>query len=1029
MSDQEIDSAFKKSNDWFFEIFNDNSIGMVITDLETTKYQLVNQAFLKFTGYSKEEVVGKTALDLNLIEPSFRAEKLAKLKRAGRLTNVEMLIRKKNGTDVWALVSVQVMTIKGHQYALTSFVDISAQKEAEALSAQLVAIVESSDDAIISKLRDGTINTWNKGAEKMFGYTSKQAVGKNITLIIPTEYFNEETETITRLKNDEVVEHYETMRVKKNGDIINVSLTVSPIKNQQGQIIGFSKIARDITDQKKASYARNLIEASLDPLVTINSDGKITDVNEASVKVTGITREHLTGTDFSNYFTDSTEARKGYQQVFEKGFVADYPLTIKNINGVLTDVMYNASVYKDNNGHVLGVFAAARDITHQKHTSQYVRSLIEASLDPLVAISPEGKIMDMNEALTTITGKTREFLIGTNFKDYFTDSQKADEIYQEVFAKGYVVDYPLTIKDHKNTDVLFNGSVYKNEQGRVLGAVVVARDITERKRIETELVEAKVFAELATMIAEEAKNKAEAATQIAEEAVRSKQQFLSNMSHEIRTPMNAIIGFTKVILKTELSPKQKEYLSAIKMSGDALIVLINDILDLAKVDSGKMTFEQTPFKMEHSISAMLHLFDVKIQEKNLKLIREYDRKIPKVLLGDAVRLHQIILNLVSNAVKFTSTGTIAVSVRLLKEDADTATVEFEVSDTGIGIATEHIDRIFENFQQASSGTSRLFGGTGLGLAIAKNLVEQQGGSIRVSSKMEEGSTFSFILSFPKSNADTNVESAYEELNTEPKNIKVLVVEDMDLNQLLMKTLLDDFGFERDIAANGKIAIEKLQAKSYDVILMDLQMPEMNGFEATEYIRNVMKLKTPIIALTADVTTVDLAKCKAAGMNDYIAKPVDEKVLYSKIVGSVMKPTPIVVQNEHQNDQGKRSRYTDLDYLSQRTKNDPDLMMEMISAYLEQTPPLVKAMKQGLLNEDWDSLHAAVHKMIPSFAIMGMNPDFEGIAKKVQEFARAQEKIEGISTLVSQLEEVCTQACVELEGELNRFKNTADAKRD
>ncbi|MEI9912049.1 MAG: ATP-binding protein [Bacteroidota bacterium] len=381
--------------------------------------------------------------------------------------------------------------------------------------------------------------------------------------------------------------------------------------------------------------------------------------------------------------------------------------------------------------------------------SQYSRSLIEASLDPLVTISPEGKITDMNEALVNITGIEREKLTGTDFFDYFTEPQKARQVYQEVFAKGFVADYPLTIMDGKLTDVLFNGSVYKDEQGNVIGAVVVARDMTEQKRIEKELTEAKVFAELATLIAEEAKSKAESAMRTAEDAVKAKQQFLSNMSHEIRTPMNAIIGFTKVVLKTDLTGKQKEYLTAIKMSGDALIVLINDILDLAKVDAGKMVFEQTPFKMALSISAMLHLFETKIQEKNLELVKEYDNKIPEVLVGDPVRLHQIILNLVSNAVKFTTKGKITVSVNLLNEDEETATIEFAVTDTGIGIPENKIKDIFENFQQASSITSRLYGGTGLGLAIVKQLVESQSGNIRVKSKMDEGSVFSFILSFQK----------------------------------------------------------------------------------------------------------------------------------------------------------------------------------------------------------------------------------------------------------------------------------------
>ncbi|MCX6210552.1 MAG: ATP-binding protein [Bacteroidetes bacterium] len=653
-------------------------------------------------------------------------------------------------------------------------------------------------------------------------------------------------------------------------------------------------------------------------------------------------------------------------------------------------------------------------------TANYARSLIEASLDPLFTINTEGKIMDMNNASINVIGKSRKALIGTDFFDYFTEPKKAREGYQEVFAKGFVADYPLTIKDHKLTDVLFNGSIYKDEAGNVLGIVVVARDITEQKRVEKELTEAKIFAELATTIAEDAQSKAEAAMRIAEDAVKAKQQFLSNMSHEIRTPMNAIIGFTKVVLKTELSAKQKEYLTAIKMSGDALIVLINDILDLAKVDAGKMTFEQTPFKMAMSIAAMLHLFETKIQEKNLELVKEYDNNIPEVLIGDSVRLHQIILNLVSNAVKFTNEGKITASVRLQSEDAENVVLEFAISDTGIGISENKLDKIFENFQQASSGTSRLFGGTGLGLAIVKQLVESQGGETNVKSKIDEGSTFSFTLSFKKTKEAAEIENGLVEVNREIKDIKVLVVEDIALNQLLMKTLLDDFGFERDIAGNGKIAIEKLQSKVYDIILMDLQMPEMNGFEATTYIRNVMKLSVPIIALTADVTTVDLAKCKAVGMNDYIAKPVDERLLYSKIVGLIKKTTTVKLEENVMNET-KKSKYIDLEYLMHRTKSNPALMMEMISLYLEQTPPLIKAMKESFDKKDWQTLYAAVHKMIPSFSIVGIHTDFEAMAKKIQEFANSQTQTDEIQELVLQLGTVCTQACRELEEELNRIK--------
>jgi PAS domain S-box-containing protein len=738
-----------------------------------------------------------------------------------------------------------------------------------------------------------------------------------------------------------------------------------------------------------------------------------------------MTREKLTGSDFLEYFTEPKKAREVYKEVFANGSVTDSPLTLRHKDGKLTDVLFNGSVYKDNHGIVKGVVVVARDVTAQKLLSKYSLSLIEASLDPLVTINTEGKITDMNQATVNITGLTREELTGSDFLNYFTEPKKARQVYKEVFAMGSVADSPLTLrhKDGKLTDVLFNGSIYKDDRGNVLGVVIVARDVTDQKRIATELMEAKMFAEMATSIAEIAKSTAEKSTITAENAVKAKQQFLSNMSHEIRTPMNAIVGFTKVILKTDLTAKQREYLNAIKMSGDALIVLINDILDLAKVDAGKMTFEQTPFKLAMSISAMLHLFETKIHEKNLKLVIHYDKNIPPVLVGDPVRLHQIILNLVSNAVKFTTRGKITCSVNLLSEDKEKVTIEFAVTDTGIGIQENKIATIFENFQQATSGTTRLYGGTGLGLAIVKQLVHSQGGTIHVKSMVNEGSTFSFTLSFRKTKADAEPDVELVERDTELKGIKVLVVEDIALNQLLMKTVLDDFGFESDIAANGKIAIEKLQYNTYDIILMDLQMPEMNGFEATEYIRSKMNMNIPIIALTADVTTVDLAKCTSVGMNDYLAKPIDERILYSKIVGFVKKN--ILISDKIIEDVGyanKPIRCIDLDYLTHRTKSNPALMLQMISLYLEQTPPLISAMKQGFQDKDWHSLYAAVHRLIPSFSIMGISIDFENMAKKIQEYAATQKQSDGISDMVLQLENILEQSCEELEVEYNTMKN-------
>jgi PAS domain S-box-containing protein len=427
---------------------------------------------------------------------------------------------------------------------------------------------------------------------------------------------------------------------------------------------------------------------------------------------------------------------------------------------------------------------------------------------------------------------------------------------------------------------------YLETNETISGVTIIAYEVTAQVMAKNELIESKINADQKTIIAEE--------------AVKSKQQFLSNMSHEIRTPMNAIIGFTNVVLKTNLDLSQREYINAIKESGDALIVLINDILDIAKVDAGKMTFEKTPFNLSNSITTILHLFEPKMKEKKLELHNEYDAAIPLNLIGDPMRLRQIILNLMSNAVKFTSKGKITIRLNLLKEDAENATIEFLITDTGIGIPKNKIADIFNNFEQATISTSSSFGGTGLGLAIVKQLVQLQGGTINVNSEEGKGSTFGFILSFDKQNAEEEItpmsptqpvqEIPYEKNTSE--NIKVLVVEDIALNQLLIKIILLDFGYDVTIADNGKIAIENLQKNKYDLILMDLQMPIMNGFEATRHIRNVMNSNIPIIALTADVTSVDVEKCIAAGMNDYVSKPIDEKILYAKIITSLKESNTI-----------------------------------------------------------------------------------------------------------------------------------------
>ena len=639
----------------------------------------------------------------------------------------------------------------------------------------------------------------------------------------------------------------------------------------------------------------------------------------------------------------------------------------------------------------------------QKNTDFKFQSFLESVPDAILLINKIGKIKYVNSQTEVLfgydkfelIGESIELLMPSRFKKSHEQLRDNYMLNPKIRKMGNGMELFAKNKNQMEFPVEISLSNLETEEGLLICASI--RDVSSQKSIEKALKEAIIKSE---------------------NAVKSKQQFLSNMSHEIRTPMNAIIGFTKVILNTELTNKQREYLTAIKTSGDTLIVLINDILDLAKVDSGKLIFEKTPFKLSVSIKTMLHLFETKILEKNLELIVNYDSSIPEVIMGDVVRLHQIIINLVSNAIKFTSDGSITIEVKTLSNNDDFITIEFSVSDTGIGIEKNNIDKIFENFQQAHSQTSRIYGGTGLGLAIVKQLVEAQGGSISVQSVENEGSVFSFILQFDKAHGATVLDiDAVELVDYNITGTSVLVVEDVELNQLLMKTLLDDFGFECDIVANGKIAIEALENKQYDIILMDIQMPVMNGFQATDYIRNVLKLNLPIIALTADVTTVDLEKCKTFGMNDFVAKPVDDRKLFNKIISLLKKSKSSITASKIEEHPDSEYQFIDMTYLNMITKSNSKLKIEMINLYLKQTPLLINSLSKSYNEKNFDTLKASIHKLLPSFSIVGIDDKYLELAKKIENNINSSQ----LKNWIKKLENACNQAIEELKTELKNLK--------
>jgi PAS domain S-box-containing protein len=499
----------------------------------------------------------------------------------------------------------------------------------------------------------------------------------------------------------------------------------------------------------------------------------------------------------------------------------------------------------------------------------YTRSLIESNIDALATTDPSGIITDVNKQMEALTGCTRDELIGAPFKGYFTDPERAEAGIKLVLSEKKVTDYELTARalDGKQTVVSYNATTFYDRARTLQGVFAAARDVTERKRVEAELQQAKAMAETAS---------------------RAKSDFLASMSHEIRTPMNAIVGIADLLAKTPLSPVQDKYVQIFRRAGDNLLNLINDILDLSKVEASQLELERTRFSLNDLLEKAREMVAVRAQEKGLTLVCEIASTVPTDLVGDPTRLRQVLLNLLGNAIKFTESGEVALRVTPDANASVPGALRFTISDTGIGIPGEKLSAVFERFTQADSSTTRSYGGSGLGLTISKRLVELMGGRIWVESGVGKGSVFSFAVPLEIwSGATRRVETP---VGTGPElplpALSILLVEDSTDNRTITVAYLQDTPYQVDIAANGAVGYEKFTAGHYDLVLMDRQMPVMDGLTATRAIRAWEQANhqppTPIIALTASALKGDQEKCVAAGCTAYLTKPIKQQVLLQAI---------------------------------------------------------------------------------------------------------------------------------------------------
>lgn len=609
-------------------------------------------------------------------------------------------------------------------------------------------------------------------------------------------------------------------------------------------------------------------------------------------------------------------------------------------------------------------------------------------------------IIYTNKAFKEMTGYDESEVIGKNLQMFFgpeTNRRELSKIRKALMSSSPVRTELICYK--KNGETYWNDInivPVENERNIITHWVSVHRDISQRKYTEKALINAKIMAE---------------------ESMKSKERFLANMSHEIRTPMNAVIGMTNLLLNnTSLTTEQTEYVEIIKQSSDNLLVIINDILDFSKIESGKITFESAAFSLSNLVQKVISILNVKASQKGLKLVVSVDSLCPDMIVGDSVRLNQILVNLVGNAIKFTHEGRVEIKIDVESSSNESAVLRISVIDTGIGVAEEKLKHIFDSFSQAGNDTTRLYGGTGLGLAITKQLIELQGGKIWVQSHIGKGSTFCFNLPFKLSQKEIEPVT----IENEPvKTVKfhgrhILLVEDNYFNQVVAKKTLQSFGVTCDIAENGLQALDKLKINhAYELILMDIQMPEMDGYETTSRIRTQEGpyKNIPIIAMTAGALKGDDEKCLNAGMNAYISKPFNPEYLLELLAKHLPQQKQPVESPNKQVDDSKKSSIEDelkktglnLDYLLQLSGGNKEFIIEMIQLFIAQSPDFLEDLHNQAQQRKWENLSKTAHKFLSSVGYMGLNKEAD-LLRKVEENAKKGTNLENLPGIIAEIVE-------------------------
>jgi PAS domain S-box-containing protein len=753
-------------------------------------------------------------------------------------------------------------------------------------------------------------------------------------------------------------------------------------------------------------------------LIVVSSaeNSNINYVSPATEHIIGYKTEELLGKKWWDLtFFSKEESKKFRNKVSEltagktKLDAKPYERKLKCKDGSAKWIEWRDSIGEGNIFVSVGI-----DIDDWKKTEEekVLTETIIKNMDSMVMVSNnDGNILFASPSVEVILGYTSEEILGDKWWDVtFENPYEAIKVKNAIkkfvlFNESNYID--ISKRKIKTKEGNYKWIEWQVSKGANDTYISVGRDITDRISAEIELKEAKEYAE---------------------ESLKVKSEFLANMSHEIRTPLNSIIGFTDLLLETKVTSEQQLHLETMRNSGEILLSLINNVLDLSKLESDKFEIEEISFNLHKNLNEVVRLMEIKANEKNISLDLIVDPSTPKQVIGDSNRLGQILLNLIGNAVKFTNEGSVTIFVKQLSETPDISNVTFEIKDTGIGIVSNKINTVFGAFSQAKSDTSRIYGGTGLGLTIVKKLIGLLNGEIKVESKFGEGSVFKVTLPFKKSD-EINDEDANENNSLDqPLELNILLVDDNKTNQLLGKTRLERWKCKVDLANNGIEGVKKAQQKIYDVILMDIQMPIMDGYEATKIIKNDISKevsKIPIIAMSAYTTASDIERALSAGMDDYVFKPFKPKELYKTLekFGKVIKKSKSVEIDSFIEDAKNDGveKYTDLKFLREETYNESSLLVLLINSFLTEIEEFLGVVNIEMKNKNWTLLHKAVHKIKPSVSMFGISKLEPTIQTLVDNF-REEKQLDDVEERINSCKKIFKLVKAELLAELKSLEN-------